>query len=401
MANASPEKCPAFLAFVSDGESLSVLQRFLLTQGWDTDCAQKGTADDAAAYLASHPSPDFLLVEVANAESAQADLDKLADVCDSHVKVIVTSRVDEYSFFRWLTEIGVHHYLLMPFTEEMLLEALRARHATPEAQKTEKQGKLYTVIGTRGGVGASTVALNIAAAIGTLHKTPTALLDLEPQWGTLSLMLDLEPGRGLREALAKPDRIDALFMERVMLKYNENFSILSSEEPFDETVSIHENAARALMAESRKKFGVTVADLPRDLGPFTRDFLSSADHVLIVTELSIMSLRDAMRLNDLLKEKMGLKRVHFIASRTGMLPKYEMPQADFEKSLGAKLYGIVPFDLEAHAKVATGELAVLKKHPTAMGKALIAIADQLHRAPVASAPEKKPKLVEWLKGKKK
>lgn len=401
MASATAEKCPAFIAFVSDGESLSVLQRFLLAQGWDADCAQKGTADDAVAYLASNPGPDFLLVEVANAESAQTDLDKLADVCDSHVKVIVTSRVDEYSFFRWLTEIGVHHYLLMPLTEEALLEALQAKPATPEAQKVEKQGKLYTVMGTRGGVGASTVALNLAAAIGTLHHTPTALLDLEPQWGTLSLMLDLEPGRGLREALAKPDRIDALFMERVMLKYNENFAILSSEEPFDETIAIHEGAARALMAESRKKFGVTVADLPRDLSAFSRDFLSAADHVLIVTELSIVGLRDAMRLNDLLKEKMGLKRVHFIASRTGMLPKHEMPLADFEKSLGAKLYGDVPFDLEAHAKVATGELAVLKKHPGAMGKALIAIADQLHRAPAASAPEKKPKLVEWLKGRKK
>lgn len=402
-AKLSADTCKSFLAFVPDSESHSVLQRFVLAQGWNADCAQKGTVEDAVAFLASHPSPDFLMVDIPDAESASELLDKLADVCDPKVKVIVTSAVDEYSFFRWLTDIGVHHYLLKPLTEEALENAITATPVQTEAAKTEKLGKLYAVMGTRGGVGASTVSLNLAATISMLHHTSTGLLDLEPQWGTISLMLDLEPGRGLRDALAKPDRIDGLFMERVMLKFKENFSILSSEEPLDEPITTHPQAAEALITESRKKFAVTIADLPRDVSLFSQAFLKAADHIVIVTELTLIGLRDAMRLNDFLKEKLGVKRVHFVANRSGMLPKYEMKVADFEKSLNSKFYGIIPFDLEAYGKMATGDVEVAKKHPSAMGKALITIADLLHRTPASTVTEaeKSKKLLGWMKKGKK
>lgn len=399
VAKPSAQKCPSFLAFVPDAESLSVLQRFALTQGWDADCAHEGTASDAVEYLASNPSPDFLMVDVPDAQSAPDLLDDLADVCDANVKVIVTSTIDEYSFFRWLTDIGIHHYLLKPLTEEALQNAVTAAPERSDADKAEKQGKLLAVIGTRGGCGASTLALNLAAGIAEKHNTPTALLDLEPQWGTISLMLDLEPGRGLRDALAKPDRIDTLFMERVMLKYSENFSILSSEEPLDDPIVFHDDAAKALIGEARKKFAVTIADLPLDVSSFSQDFLKVADHVLVVTELTLIGLRDAMRLNDFLKEKLGLKRVHFVANRTGMLPKYEMKPADFEKSLGDKFYAQVPFDLETYGKMASGEVETLKKHPSSMGKAILNIADLVHKAPAATAKEK-PARMGWLKGKK-
>lgn len=397
---AQQKDCVNFRAFVPDAESLSVLQRFALSQGWNSDCIHKGTVTEAVEFLAGHPGPDFLLIDVPDAESAPELLDRLADVCDSGVRVIVTSTVDEFSFYRWLTDIGVHHYLLKPLTDEALQNAISAAPVAAEA-KTEKLGKLYSVMGTRGGAGTSTVALNLAAAIGVNHHTPTALLDLEAQWGTQSLMLDLEPGRGLREALAKPDRVDGLFMERVMLKVRENLTVLSSEEPLDEPIVIHADAAQALIGQSRRKFAVTVAELPREITPFTQEFLRASDHIVIVTELTLLGLRDAMRLSDLLKDKMQLKRVHFVASRTGLLPKHELKQVDFEKSLGTKFYGTVPFDADAYSRTATGEIEVLRKHASAMGKGLAHIADLLHR-PVAddAATAKKPKVLGWLTGKK-
>jgi pilus assembly protein CpaE len=395
----SAEQCPHFIAFASDSESLSMLRRFALAQGWDGECVHKGDISDAARYLSNHPGPDFLLVEVPDAASAPELLDQLADVCDPAVRVIVTSDVDEYSFFRWLTEIGIHHYLLKPLTENALLDAISASPTKPTDADEEKSGKLYAVMGTRGGVGASSVSLNVAAAIATHHQTTTALLDLDAQWGTLSLMLDLEPGRGLREALSKPDRIDGLFMERVMIKYDERFSILSSEEPFDEPISITSGAAQALIAQSRKKFAVTVADLPRDLSEFSLEFLKAADHILIVTELTLLGLRDAMRLGDLLRDKLGLRRVHFVANRLGMLPKHEMKQADFAKNLNARFYGTIPFDIEAYDKMATGEIATLQRTPSPMGKALLELANQLHRG-TASEAAAKPRLLNWLKGRK-
>lgn len=400
-----PAASPSFLGFVNDPANLQVLQQFVKSQGWDASRAQLGDADGAVAYLASHPTPDFLLVEIKDAASAPAALDKLADVCAPNVKVIVTSTVDEFSFFRWLKDIGVHHYLLKPLTVESLAESITVQEATDGAKASvvEKEGELIAVIGTRGGVGASSLALNLASAFSDVIGTQTALLDLEPQWGTISLMLDLEPGRGLRDALAKPDRIDSLFMERVMLRYSPTLSVLSSEEPLDEIITTHPDAANALLRETRHKFPLVIADLPHNLNGFTLDFLRAASHVVIATELSIISLRDAMRLHDFLKTKLGLKHIHFVANRQGMLPKYELPQAEFEKSLGTKLAGTIPFDGESLTMLASGNLAVSQKtqsHPLA--KAVIALARKLNDSAVdaTDTPKTKPKGLAWLTGKK-
>ncbi|MBM3617801.1 MAG: hypothetical protein FJX23_04575 [Alphaproteobacteria bacterium] len=396
---------PSFLGFVNDPANLAVLQQFVKSQGWDASRAQLGDADGAVAYLASHPTPDFLLVEIKDAASAPAALDKLADVCAPNVKVIVTSTVDEFSFFRWLKDIGVHHYLLKPLTVEALAESITVQ-STAEPSKSpvvEKEGELIAVIGTRGGVGASSLALNLASAFSDVIGRQTALLDLEPQWGTISLMLDLEPGRGLRDALAKPDRIDSLFMERVMLRYSPTLSVLSSEEPLDEIITTHPDAASALLRETRKKFSVVIADLPHAMSGFTLDVLKAADQVVIATELSIISLRDAMRLHDFLKTKLGLKHIHFVANRQGMLPKYELPAAEFEKSLGTKLSASIPFDGENLTSMASGNLAVSQKtqsHPLA--KAVIALARKLDTSEATVDEPSKPKSkgLGWLMGKK-
>lgn len=401
-APASSANSPSFLAFVNDSENLSVMQGFVQAQGWNTSHVIKGDIHDAIDYLDTHPTPEFLLVDVATAAEAADALDRLADLCEPTTRVIVTSTVDEFSFFQWLTQIGVHHYLLKPLNDEALKRAFsHSEPATAKGTDAKKQGKLVAVMGVRGGVGSSTIALNLSAVLSAKHQLHTALLDLEPQWGTASLMLDLEPGRGLREALAKPDRIDALFMERVLLKYNDHLSLLSSEEPFDEEIVIHDEAAETLLRETRQKFDIVVADMPRELTHFTKSVLASADHVILVSELSLTCLRDAMRLADYLRTKLKVRKVHLVASRTGLFGKYEMPAADFEKTLDMKFTGQVPFDTELYAKITNGKIPALEKADSPMAKSMQALAESVHhqKSGKEQPAAAKPKLMKWIKGK--
>lgn len=402
MAQSPSESKPLnFLAFVSDDESVSVLREFAETKGLEPQIIHQGDVNNAIEHLASAPTPDYLIVDIATAEDAPDALDRLADVCDPNVKVIVTSTVDEYSFFRWLTEIGVHFYLLKPLGSENLEAAFTAQPATAAAEAGARRGKLVAVIGARGGVGASTVALSMSAILGTVHKVDTALLDLEPQWGTASMMLDLEPGRGLREALSKPDRIDGLFLDRVMLKYHEHLAILSSEEPFDTLIDIHPDAAETLLGEALQKYAMVIADLPREISPFTQTVLKEADHVVVISELTLLGLRDAMRLQDLLTTHLKVKKLHMVANRTGLVGKFEMPKADFEKSVGSKLAATIPFDLEAYGKLAGGDLPPLAKANTAFSEALHNLVGLVHKArgkPAKTPDKPKPALVKWLKG---
>jgi pilus assembly protein CpaE len=256
------------------------------------------------------------------------------------------------------------------------------------AAAARKEGLLIAVVGTRGGVGATTLAVNLAWVLANHRKQKVALLDLDPHVGTVALALDLEPGRGLRDALEKPDRIDALFMERVMVRYNDHLSVLSAEEPLEEQVAAKEQAAEALVRETRSRFSHVVADVPRHMGGFTRELLKRADHVIVVTETTMLGLRDALRLNDYFRDTLKIKPPVFIANREGVAAKHHMPRAEFEKGLAAPFSFVMPFVQDAYASANSGEILVDNAKHAALIKEYHALAAKFLPKDFAGKEEK-------------
>src|SRR6185369_16974204 len=138
----------------SDAESIATLKQFAGTQGWPDTVIQPGNIDDAARYLKSNPSPKVLFVDILAADTVAASLDTLADVCDPNIKVIVSGKVNEYSFYCWLLEVGIANYLLKPFTllsiEAAYKKATTAAAQPARAEEVKKDAKVITVIGARG-----------------------------------------------------------------------------------------------------------------------------------------------------------------------------------------------------------------------------------------------------------
>ncbi|HEU5046750.1 MAG TPA: AAA family ATPase [Rickettsiales bacterium] len=351
-----------FMAFSNDQESLALLKQFATTNGWPESVVHTGDIDTATTFLKSSPSPKVLFVDIGSTtETVSPSLDALADVCDPNIKVIVSGKVNEYSFYCWLVEIGVSNYLLKPFTLAALnaayqkaLDVAPVHSAKPEEAK--KASNIITVIGTRGGVGATTVAVNMAWILANRLHHKTTLLDFDPQFGTVALSLDLEPGRGLRDALEKPDRIDSLFVDRVMVRVDDYLSFMSAEEPLEENIVTSEPAAEGLFKQCRTKFSHIVIDLPRVLNPFTRRAITQADHVVCVTEYSMAGLRESLRYLEYFRNVLKIKPPVFVANKIGLAGKHQMPQSEFEKGLGAKVAFNIPFVLDAHAAATAGEV---------------------------------------------
>ena len=382
---------PPFMAFASDDKDIAVIQQFAATLGWSQADVQQGNIETAAAFLADHTSPTLLLVELPSVEDAPVMLDALANVCDADTKVITIGSINEYSFYCWLMDMGIFSYMLKPLT----LQALEANYeksvGSPVQAKPGKQpGKIIAVIGTRGGVGASAISLNLSGVIADVSGKQVALVDVDPHEGTLSLALDIEPSRGIRDALEKPDRIDSLFIERVMSKPLKNLSVISAEEALHEPVYMHENAANALVKELRDKFDIVVLDVPRHLNFYTRQCLQNADHIVIVTELTLLSLRDALRLSDLIRETLKKQPPLVVVNRAGCIPKYEMQVADFEKGIGTKIVQKIPFAPELFMQIGT-EIPALKMKTHAAVKPLQALAEQLVPGAKAKLAEEKKK----------
>lgn len=352
------KKAPAFVAFVKDSTSNDAARSVASNHGWSESCVHYGDIRQAIVYLSEQTAPKTLLVEVPSAEAAPELLDKLADVCTPNMRVIVAGNVDEFSFYSWLQSIGIEHYLLQPFDAKMLNDTIHNRAAKKDSDTQESENRTIAVIGARGGVGATTIATNLAHILAEHHGQHTAIVDTDPHFGSVANAFDIMPNHGLRDALEKPDRIDEMFLNRVMIEQG-NLSILSAEESYSEMLSNSAAAAESLVSELAKQFAYTVIDLPCTLNSFTRSVLAQADHIVMVGELSLLSLRDMLRLRDYIKTMLATNgTTHTILNRCGIGGEHELTLKEFTKNLEDKIDYHVPFTRDAFLATSSGELLV-------------------------------------------
>ena len=253
---------------------------------------------------------------------------------------------------------------------------------TAENQETTKAAeraaacKVITVIGSRGGIGTTTIATNLGYTIANHHHIPVAILDPDAHFGTVALALDLEPSRGLRDAIEHPDRVDSLFLERAMVRYDDNLHVLSAEDDFDKDVAYHPEAAETLLQALKENHDCIIVDLPRIINKFTKYILEHANDILLVTELSVAGLRDSMRFCDMIKGNINNSSVTLIANRTSMAKGSEMPRKSFEKNLGhdIRVEHEIPFEPEAFEYANSGKLLATESKKSKMLPVLEAIA---------------------------
>ncbi len=351
-----PQKKTPFVAFVKEPSTRDAAKSVASNHGWSESCVHYGDVRQAIVYLKEQPAPHTLLIEIPSAEEAPELLDRLADVCTPDMKVIVTGGVDEFSFFSWLKSIGIEHYLLQPVDAKTLDATLSLKSKQELAEPTDS--KLIAVIGARGGVGATTVATNLAYILSHNHHLKTAFLDVDAYFGSAAFTFDITPNHGLRDALNKPDRIDGLFLERVMENVSDHLSILSAEESFEEMLSSSASAAEALVSELNENFAFTIVDLPNSLSSLTRSILAQADEIIIVAECSLLSLRDYLRLRDYIVKILAKNKPKLVLNRIGLAAEHEVTRKDFAKNAETEPDIVLPFTRDAFMANTSGEMLV-------------------------------------------
>jgi pilus assembly protein CpaE len=210
---------------------------------------------------------------------------------------------------------------------------------------------MAAVIGVRGGVGASTIASSLAWLMGERAARSTALLDLDIHFGTGALGLDLEPGRGLTDAIENPSRIDGLFIERAMVRANDRLCVLSAEAPINQSMMNDGSAFFQLQEEIRHAFEGTVIDLPRGMLVQFPHLLNDVQVAVVVVEFTLAGTRDAIRILSWLKTNAPQAKVVVVANKVAVGAQ-EVTRKDFEHSIERKVDIVIPFDPKAAAQSA-------------------------------------------------
>jgi pilus assembly protein CpaE len=345
-----------FTAFVCDDATADMLRPIAVEHGWSPEKVNKGGLRNAVQSLSVSASPNNLFVDLSESADPLNDINALAEVCEPGTIVIAAGQVNDVRLYRDLIASGIHDYLLKPFSVDQVRDTFA--HAQMilsgprgEAQ-TDKPHVMAAVIGVRGGVGASTIATSLAWMLGERAQRATALLDLDVHFGTGALALDLEPGRGLTDAIENPSRIDGLFIERAMVRANERLSVLSAEAPIHQPLMTDGSAFFQLQEEMRNAFESTVLDLPRHMLIQHPHLVHDAHVAVVVAELTLAATRDAIRVLAWLKSNAPQTKVVVIANSVPSGGALEISRKDFEQSIERSVDIIFPSDGKVAAQAA-------------------------------------------------
>ena len=345
-----------FAAYICDENALDVIRPVVVELGWQPEKCNKGGLRNAVQSLSVSASPAILLVDLSESGDPLNDINALAEVCEPGTVVIAVGQVNDVRLYRDLLSSGIHDYLLKPLSAQLVHDALNQALAVFMAPKggdsdSARRHISTAVVGTRGGVGASTLATSLAWLFSEQHKAPTALLDLDVHFGTGALSLDLEPGRGLTDAIENPSRIDPLFIERAMVRANDNLSILSAEAPISQPLMTDGAAFVQLEDEFRQAFEMTVIDLPRNMLINFPQLMADVNLVLLTCELTLASARDTIRILSWLKTNSAHAHPMIVANKV-QPALAEISKADFEASIERKVDFMVPYDFKAASNAA-------------------------------------------------
>jgi pilus assembly protein CpaE len=304
---------------------------------------QMGGAAAAVEAYRSSPTPNVILIESENrAEDVLVSLDQLAEVCDAGTRVLVVGRINDVQLYRELTRRGVSDYLIAPVGAIDIVRAVCGLFVTPDAKPV---GRVIAVVGAKGGVGASTVAHNVAWAIARDFALDSVVTDLDLAFGTAGLDYNQDPPQGIADAVFSPERIDTAFVDRLLSKCTDRLSLLAAPATLDRAYDFGAEAFDSILDSLRHSIPCVVLDVPHVWSAWTKRLLVTADDILVVAAPDLANLRNAKNIVDSLRSaRPNDLRPYYCLTQVGVPKRPEISPADFAKALEDRPLAAIPFE---------------------------------------------------------
>ena len=303
---------------------------------------QMGGVATAIENYRTVPTPNVIILETEGGSDILAGLDELATVCDPGTRVVVIGTAHDAAPYRELVRRGVSDYVIGPVDPLAVVRAICSLFSASEAMPV---GRVIAIVGAKGGVGASTVAHNVAWAIARDLALDSVVIDLDLAFGTASLDYNQDPLQGVANAVFSPDRLDTAVMDRLLAKCTDHLSLLASPASLERVYDFGEQAFDAIFDTLRLTTPCIVLDIPHQWSGWTKRALVGADDILIVAEPDLANLRNAKNMLSMLKAARPNDRAPlYCLNQVGMPKRPEITVREFAKAIESQPIAAIPLD---------------------------------------------------------
>jgi len=274
---------------------------------------------------------------------------------------------------------GASEYLLKPIDKIELFEAFQKAGnllLSNNHDQPSEEGRIITVYNPIGGMGTTSIAVNLAAAL-VKKDNKVALVDLNLSGGDVAIFLDVTPRYTLSSVTSNLSRLDASFLMSVMTRHSSGVYLLSEPLDVDETLGITPEQIQRILAFLKRVFTYIVIDTGGQLAGINETTFKQSDMILFNTVLNLPALENAKRyLSAMDKRGFGHDRTKLVVNRH--TPKADIKIQDAEKILGRTVFAVIPNEYsDMIASLNKGEPVISHSPRSPVTKAIRDLADQV------------------------
>ncbi|WP_395448390.1 AAA family ATPase [Aminobacter sp. UC22_36] len=302
-----------------------------------------GGIETAIEVYSGTPTPNLIILESRGEPKTLLEtLHRLSEYCDPSSKVVVIGHYNDVALYRELIRSGISEYVVAPVSTADVVSVISSIFVDPDA---EPIGRSIAFIGAKGGVGSSTIAHNVAWAMSTLFKSEVVVADLDLAFGTANINFDQDPAQGIAEAVFAPERVDEVYLDRLLAQCSEHLSLLAAPSTLERVYDFDPEAFASIIDTAQRSSPMLVLDVPHIWSGWSKNTLIRADEVVITATPELANLRNTKNLVDMLKRlRPNDPPPRLVLNQAGVPKRPEISPADFSEPLGITPMAVIPFD---------------------------------------------------------
>jgi pilus assembly protein CpaE len=321
----------------------------------------------------SHPDVVIVALDADQAKALQLISRLKAEL--PHIPIVaISARGDGQSILQAL-RAGAKEFLTQPVVLEELMTTLQNLSPAAQANGAVKPGSLViAMIGSRGGAGCTSLAVNLGCTLAQNKNHSVALIDLDLALGDADVALDLIPDHTLADVAMNIERLDMQFLRRALGKHATGLALLPRPLRIEELGLIHEEHLQRLIGLLRASYTHLILDLGKSFTGPDLTALRLADLVFVVTQLELTSIRNTVRILHNMGEDGGMhEKVRVLLNRVGSdFWEGDISQRKAEETIGQPFYWKIPNDFKALVSARAAGVPLIQHAPRCKAQQAIA-----------------------------